>query len=289
MAQNEYDFPFSVKTREAIKLALEEDVGLSDVTTDLLVPKQCKARAVIWSRADGLFCGESIVQEVFYQLDSTLKVTSLLREGVVFKRNRPLMSIEGNAGAILRGERTALNLLARLCGIAMLTQSFVKRVKGSPVLILDTRKTTPLWREIEKFLDGTEHERLTVAELFAGLQSPPFGLKAGILPILLTAALLYFDSEVALYERGNFLPKLTLPIFERLCRAPEAFTLQLCRIAGFSGRRESKCASHPMGGGGSARGWLCYRFPSRAADGRKDLSRSLASKYDAGTNATRSV
>jgi len=99
-----------------------------------------------------------------------------------------------------------------------------------------------VWQEIERFLDETEHERKTTAELFARLQSPPFGLKAGILPILLTAALLYFDSEVALYERGNFLPKLTLPIFERLCRAPEAFTLQLCRIAGMRLQVLSKMA-----------------------------------------------
>ena len=147
----EYDFPFSTKTREAIRLAIEEDVGSRDVTTDLLVPEKSKARAVIVSRANGLFCGEAIVQEVFYQLDPSLKVTSLVREGALFKRNQPLITIEGRAGAILRGERTALNLFARLCGIATLTQEFVKRVKGFPVLILDTRKTTPLWREIEKY------------------------------------------------------------------------------------------------------------------------------------------
>ncbi len=117
----------------------------------MLVPAKSKARAVIWPRSAGLFCGEAIVQEVFYQLDPSLKVTSLVREGALFKRHRPLMVIEGNAGAILRGERTALNLLARLCGIAALTREFVQRVKGFPVLILDTRKTTPLWREIEKY------------------------------------------------------------------------------------------------------------------------------------------
>ncbi len=151
MSHKEHEFPFSSKTQAAIRLALEEDVGLRDITTDLLVPKKCKARAVIWSRGSGLFCGESIVQEVFYQQDPSLKVTSLVREGDLFKRNRALMTIEGHAGAILRGERTALNLLARLCGIAALTQEFVQRVKGFPVLILDTRKTTPLWREIEKY------------------------------------------------------------------------------------------------------------------------------------------
>lgn len=89
-----------------------------------------------------------------------------------------------------------------------------------------------VWQEIETFLNETERGRKNCTELFHRLQSPPLGLKAGILPILLIAALIYYDSEVALYERGNFLPKLTLPIFERLCRAPESFTLQLCRIAG---------------------------------------------------------
>ena len=89
-----------------------------------------------------------------------------------------------------------------------------------------------VWQAIENFLDETESGRKTCAELFECVIAPPFGLKAGIIPILLVAVLLYYDAEVALYERGNFLPKLTLPIFERLCRAPEAFSLQLCRIAG---------------------------------------------------------
>lgn len=89
-----------------------------------------------------------------------------------------------------------------------------------------------VWQRIENFLEETEIKRLTIADLFQILQRPPFGLKAGVLPILLVAVLLHYDAEVALYERGNFLPKLTMPIFERLCRTPEAFTLQLCRIVG---------------------------------------------------------
>ena len=89
-----------------------------------------------------------------------------------------------------------------------------------------------VWSEIESFLSETETKRSTVAELFERLRKPPFGLKAGILPILAVAVLFYMDAEVAVYERGNFLPKLSLPIFERLCRAPEVFTLQLCRIKG---------------------------------------------------------
>jgi hypothetical protein len=89
-----------------------------------------------------------------------------------------------------------------------------------------------VWQCIEDFLSETEKSRRTVAELFEILRDAPFGLKDGVLPILLCAVLFYYDAEVAVYERGNFLPKLTLPIFERLCRTPESFTLQLCRIAG---------------------------------------------------------
>jgi len=144
-------FPFSSSTRQSIRRALREDIGQGDITTELLVPPSSRAKAVIWSRSAGVFCGEPVIREVFSQEDPSLKVTLHVREGASFKRNQRLISIEGKAQGILRAERTALNLLARLCGIASLTQEFVRRVKGFPVLILDTRKTTPLWREIEKY------------------------------------------------------------------------------------------------------------------------------------------
>jgi hypothetical protein len=89
-----------------------------------------------------------------------------------------------------------------------------------------------VWEEIENFLDRTTNENLTVGDLFDRLQKAPYGLKAGLLPLLVASALIYFDAEVALYERGSFLPKLTLPVFERLCRSPESFRIQLCRISG---------------------------------------------------------
>lgn len=99
-----------------------------------------------------------------------------------------------------------------------------------------------VWQRIEEFLEETEGKRRTIAELFQVLQEPPFGLKDGVLPILLVAVLLHYDAEVALYEHGNFLPKLSLPIFERLCRAPEAFTIQLCRIEGIRAKVLDKMA-----------------------------------------------
>lgn len=130
---------------------------------------------------------------------------------------------------------------------SVLQETTIHRIENGKLGFFPPDKTADkgiraVWQEIERFLDETENERKTAADLFERLQLPPFGLKAGILPILLTAALLYFDAEVALYERGNFLPKLTLPIFERLCRAPEAFTLQLCRISGMRSQVLNKMA-----------------------------------------------
>ncbi len=161
--QSDFIFPFSGFTQNAIRLALEEDIGRGDLTTDLLVPASRKGRALIWSREKGIFCGESLVREVYRQLDPSLKVRVFLPEGAPFGRNVKLMALEGRVKTLLRGERVALNLLARLCGIATLTQAFVRRVSGFPVLILDTRKTTPVWREIEKYavrMGGGKNHRM---------------------------------------------------------------------------------------------------------------------------------
>jgi len=89
-----------------------------------------------------------------------------------------------------------------------------------------------VWKEIERFLGGCERERRSISVLFDVLHEAPYGLKDGVLPILLAAALLYFDSEVALYEQGSFVPMLTTAVFERMLRTPRDFEVQRCRIAG---------------------------------------------------------
>ncbi len=157
------DFPFSERTQTAIRLALEEDIGPGDITTGLLVSQKSRAKAAIWTRSSGLFCGEALVREVFRQLDPQIKLVLHVREGALCRRNTRLMTLTGSAAAILKGERVALNLLARLMGIAALTHDFVSRVKGFAVLILDTRKTTPLWRETEKYavrMGGGKNHRM---------------------------------------------------------------------------------------------------------------------------------
>lgn len=92
------------------------------------------------------------------------------------------------------------------------------------------------WKAIDDFLTETEVERGTVMDLFAVLSQPPYGIKAGSLPVLLCAALLHFDAEVALYEQGSFVPSLSIAVFERLMKAPEKFHLQRCRIVGVRAR-----------------------------------------------------
>lgn len=87
-----------------------------------------------------------------------------------------------------------------------------------------------VWKRIETFLRQTESSRKTVSEIFKILQGPPFGVRDGVIPILFLAAIVHYESEVALYEHGSFIPKLTLPILERMCKRPETFTVQLCRI-----------------------------------------------------------
>ena len=94
------------------------------------------------------------------------------------------------------------------------------------------KKVRKLWKRIEQFILATEEERRTVLQFFELLSAPPFGLKAGVHPVLITAVLIHFESELALYEQGNFVAKLTLPVLERLMRSPQKFELHFCRIAG---------------------------------------------------------
>lgn len=96
----------------------------------------------------------------------------------------------------------------------------------------DEGSLKPAWKAIEIFLASTEQQRRTIDELYASLRKPPYGIKDGLLPIIVCAALLHFDSDVALYERGAFVPGLTTPVVERLLRWPDKFELQRFKIAG---------------------------------------------------------
>jgi nicotinate-nucleotide pyrophosphorylase (carboxylating) len=135
-----------------VTAALREDVGDGDLTTEALVPAEEQCRAQLLIEEPGVVCGVPVAAAVFKALDPAVSVTVLHSEGTVLD-TAPVAVAElaGPARAILTGERTALNLVGRLSGIATLTRSYVDQVAGTGTTILDTRKTTPGLRALEKY------------------------------------------------------------------------------------------------------------------------------------------
>jgi nicotinate-nucleotide pyrophosphorylase (carboxylating) len=135
-----------------VAAALDEDVGTGDVTTDAVVPLEARCTGGIYLEEPGALCGLEVVRAVFEALDPSFELTAHAAEGTDVRDVPALVArVEGQARAVLTGERTALNLLGRLCGIATLTRDYVDRVAGTGVTILDTRKTTPGLRALEKY------------------------------------------------------------------------------------------------------------------------------------------
>ncbi|HLY50925.1 MAG TPA: carboxylating nicotinate-nucleotide diphosphorylase [Solirubrobacteraceae bacterium] len=146
--------------RDAVARALAEDVGSGDVTTDATVPAEARARALITQKAPGVVFGLDVAEATFRTLDPEIECERLVDEGR-WREEGPVLRLEGSARAILTGERTALNFLQRLSGVATLTARCVRAVAGTDARILDTRKTTPGLRALEKAAvaagGGTNH------------------------------------------------------------------------------------------------------------------------------------
>jgi nicotinate-nucleotide pyrophosphorylase (carboxylating) len=139
-----------VTEHEVIARALAEDVGDGDVTTAATVPEAARARALITQKAPGVIYGLDVAVEVFCTLDPSMAVERLASEGEWREDGGPVLGLEGSARAILTGERTALNFLQRLSGVATAAARCVQAVSGTGAAILDTRKTTPGLRALEK-------------------------------------------------------------------------------------------------------------------------------------------
>jgi nicotinate-nucleotide pyrophosphorylase (carboxylating) len=135
--------------RDLIKDALAEDIGKGDVTSQVTVPKDATARARIDQKERGVISGLDVAEAVFREVDKSLRFMALTSDGQ-WNEPGPVCAIEGSARSILAGERVALNFLGRLSGVATLTHRYVEAVQGTKARILDTRKTTPLLRELEK-------------------------------------------------------------------------------------------------------------------------------------------
>jgi nicotinate-nucleotide pyrophosphorylase (carboxylating) len=135
-----------------VAAALAEDVGAGDLTTEALVAPDARCSAQLVLEEPGVVCGVPVAAAVFRALDGTVRVEQALDEGAVVPAPPAVLAeIEGPARAVLTGERVALNLAGRLCGIASLTHRFVELVEGTGATILDTRKTTPGLRALERY------------------------------------------------------------------------------------------------------------------------------------------
>lgn len=134
-----------------IDLAFVEDIGVGDITTEATVSSETKAVGTVHAKSDGVVAGLSVAERVFSKLDSELTFHAFVNDGNSIISGTPIAEIQGGAKTILIGERTALNFLQRLSGVATLTSQFVEAVADFEVKIVDTRKTTPGWRALEKY------------------------------------------------------------------------------------------------------------------------------------------
>ena len=152
----------SIKILNSIIIhALKEDIGKGDITTRLTVPANLKTTAHIIAKQNGILAGSEVVQQVFKILNPKVNISFRIKDGAKFNTGVIIAKLTGNARALLTGERTALNVLCRLSGIATLTRKFVDKISGTKAKIYDTRKTTPNLRFLEKYAvrmgGGTNH------------------------------------------------------------------------------------------------------------------------------------
>jgi nicotinate-nucleotide pyrophosphorylase (carboxylating) len=154
-------FEFTPAVDRLIDMALEEDIGPGDITTEHTIPAEATGRAVIVAKEDLVIAGLAMARRVFERLDGRVRLASEYTDGDRVNRGRSVVDLSGPLAALLTGERTALNFLQRLSGIATHVHAYVATLQGDAVQLLDTRKTTPGWRELEKYAvktgGGTNH------------------------------------------------------------------------------------------------------------------------------------
>jgi len=138
-------------TQHLIKIALEEDMGSGDITTDNLVDSDLEGKAVIIAKEPFVIAGLDVAGQVFKYLNARVIFIPVYIDGNFVKQGETIATVKGNLRALLSGERTALNFLQRLSGIATCVRSYVDELKNKRVRLVDTRKTAPGWRVLEKY------------------------------------------------------------------------------------------------------------------------------------------
>ena len=152
---------------EIIDRALAEDLGKADVTTEALIPGDQQGSGFIVINKAGILAGIEVAKQVFHRVDPNLKVDVLLEDGSRVKPGSKVAEVAGNIASILKAERVALNFLQRLSGIASETNRYVESIEGLPVRIMDTRKTTPGLRSLEKYavrVGGGKNHRMNLGD-----------------------------------------------------------------------------------------------------------------------------
>lgn len=152
---------------EFILSALREDIGTGDITTECCVPETEQSRAVFRCKEAGVVCGLSVAERVFFLLDPSVTFTAKVQEGAEVQVGDIVATISGPSRSILSGERLALNLLQHMSGVSTRTAEMVKKVQGTNAVIVDTRKTTPGMRVLEKYavrMGGGTNHRFNLAD-----------------------------------------------------------------------------------------------------------------------------
>lgn len=155
--------------KEIVRKALEEDLGTGDITTETLVPQGTRGQALIKAKEKLVLAGLEVAREVFMSLDDRVSFRSDRTDGDELEKGEVVAGISGEAWALLSGERVALNFLQRLSGVATLTRQFVKSVQGTKAVIVDTRKTTPGLRALEKYavrVGGGQNHRQGLYDMY---------------------------------------------------------------------------------------------------------------------------
>ncbi len=150
-----------------IQTALQEDINYLDTTTDLMIPADARSSACFMAKAEGVVCGLDVALRVFELLDPTFTARILLPEGSDVKPGDRIAELEGNTRFLLKGERTALNLLQHLSGVATATRRAVRLVEGTRAAITDTRKTLPGLRALQKYavtVGGGKNHRFNLSD-----------------------------------------------------------------------------------------------------------------------------
>ena len=153
--------------KHLIDLSIAEDIATGDVTTEILIPSDMTSKAVLLAKADGVLAGVDVACLVFIRLDPSIKINVLINDGSPLKKGDIIAEIQGKTRSIVTGERVALNFLQKLSGIASQTAKFVALTHDLPVSIVDTRKTTPGYRLLEKYavrMGGGKNHRLNLTD-----------------------------------------------------------------------------------------------------------------------------